>query len=126
MPRVAIALGSNLGDRHAHLTWAIAQLRSHLHHLVASSFIDTVPLGVPDPQPNYLNGAVIGQGVLIGAGATTGGTLDLATLIKPVLTQGTIRVIGSSTFEDFKHLEKDRKDKAMAQYEYEKHHREEH
>jgi putative FmdB family regulatory protein len=25
-----------------------------------------------------------------------------------------------------KHLEKDRKDKAMAQYEYEKHHREEH
>jgi ATP-dependent Clp protease ATP-binding subunit ClpA len=44
----------------------------------------------------------------VGAGATTGGTLDLATLIKPVLTQGTLRVIGSSTFEDFKHLEKDR------------------
>ena len=44
----------------------------------------------------------------VGAGATTGGTLDLATLIKPVLTQGRLRVIGSSTFEDFKHLEKDR------------------
>ena len=44
----------------------------------------------------------------VGAGATTGGTLDLATLIKPVLTSGTLRVIGSSTFEDFKHLEKDR------------------
>jgi len=44
----------------------------------------------------------------VGAGATTGGTLDLATLIKPALTQGTLRVIGSSTFEDFKHLEKDR------------------
>jgi ATP-dependent Clp protease ATP-binding subunit ClpA len=44
----------------------------------------------------------------VGAGATTGGTLDLATLIKPALTQGTLRVIGSSTFEDFKHLERDR------------------
>jgi ATP-dependent Clp protease ATP-binding subunit ClpA len=44
----------------------------------------------------------------VGAGATTGGTLDLATLIKPALTQGSLRVIGSSTFEDFKHLEKDR------------------
>jgi ATP-dependent Clp protease ATP-binding subunit ClpA len=44
----------------------------------------------------------------VGAGATTGGTLDLATLIKPALTQGVLRVIGSSTFEDFKHLEKDR------------------
>jgi ATP-dependent Clp protease ATP-binding subunit ClpA len=44
----------------------------------------------------------------VGAGATTGGTLDLATLIKPILTEGTLRVIGSSTFEDFKHLEKDR------------------
>jgi len=44
----------------------------------------------------------------VGAGATTGGTLDLATLIKPALTQGTLRVIGSSTFEDFKHLERHR------------------
>jgi ATP-dependent Clp protease ATP-binding subunit ClpA len=44
----------------------------------------------------------------VGAGATTGGTLDLATLIKPILSEGALRVIGSSTFEDFKHLEKDR------------------
>ncbi len=44
----------------------------------------------------------------IGAGATTGGTLDLATMIKPVLTAGQIRVVGSTTFEEFKHIERDR------------------
>ena len=44
----------------------------------------------------------------IGAGATTGGTMDLATLIKPVLTAGEIRMVGSTTFEEFKHIEKDR------------------
>jgi ATP-dependent Clp protease ATP-binding subunit ClpA len=44
----------------------------------------------------------------VGAGATTGGTMDLATLIKPVLTAGELRVIGSTTFEEYKHIEKDR------------------
>ena len=44
----------------------------------------------------------------VGAGATTGGTMDLATLIKPMLTAGDLRVIGSTTFDEFKHLEKDR------------------
>jgi len=44
----------------------------------------------------------------IGAGATTGGTMDLATLIKPVLTAGELRIVGSTTFEEFKHIEKDR------------------
>ena len=44
----------------------------------------------------------------VGAGATTGGTMDLATLIKPVLASGELRVIGSTTFEEFKHIEKDR------------------
>ncbi len=44
----------------------------------------------------------------VGAGATTGGTLDLATLIKPVLTAGDLRIVGSTTFEEFKHIEKDR------------------
>jgi ATP-dependent Clp protease ATP-binding subunit ClpA len=44
----------------------------------------------------------------VGAGATTGGTMDLATLIKPVLTSGELRVVGSTTFEEFKHIEKDR------------------
>jgi len=44
----------------------------------------------------------------VGAGATTGGTMDLATLIKPILSAGDLRVIGSTTFEEFKHIEKDR------------------
>ena len=44
----------------------------------------------------------------VGAGATTGGTMDLATLIKPVLSAGELRIIGSTTFEEFKHIEKDR------------------
>ena len=44
----------------------------------------------------------------VGAGAVTGGTMDLATLIKPMLTAGDLRVIGSTTFEEFKHIEKDR------------------
>jgi ATP-dependent Clp protease ATP-binding subunit ClpA len=44
----------------------------------------------------------------VGAGATTGGTMDLATLIKPILTGGDLRIIGSTTFDEFKHIEKDR------------------
>src|SRR6476620_2970255 len=44
----------------------------------------------------------------VGAGATTGGTMDLATLIKPMLTAGELRVLGSTTFDEFKHIEKDR------------------
>jgi len=34
--------------------------------------------------------------------------MDLATLIKPVLTAGELRVVGSTTFEEFKQIEKDR------------------
>ena len=45
---------------------------------------------------------------MVGAGATTGGTMDLANLIKPILTEGEIRLMGSTTFEEFKHIEKDR------------------
>ena len=44
----------------------------------------------------------------VGAGAVTGGTMDLATLMKPLLTSGELRIIGSTTFEEFKHIEKDR------------------
>src|SRR5204863_7594334 len=46
--------------------------------------------------------------VSVGAGAVTGGVMDLATLLKPLLTAGDLRVIGSTTFEEFKHIEKDR------------------
>jgi ATP-dependent Clp protease ATP-binding subunit ClpA len=45
---------------------------------------------------------------IVGAGATTGGTMDLATLLKPVLTGGGLRVVGSTTFDEYKQIEKDR------------------
>jgi len=34
--------------------------------------------------------------------------MDLATMLKPLLTAGDLRVIGSTTFEEFKHIERDR------------------
>jgi len=58
---VAIALGSNLGDRAAHLRSATAELRNILHDLRASSIHETDPVDVPDEQPPYLNGAVVGE-----------------------------------------------------------------
>jgi 2-amino-4-hydroxy-6-hydroxymethyldihydropteridine diphosphokinase len=58
---VAIAVGSNLGDRRAHVEWAFDRLREHLGDFQASSIIETEPADVPDPQPRYLNAAVTGQ-----------------------------------------------------------------
>jgi ATP-dependent Clp protease ATP-binding subunit ClpA len=45
---------------------------------------------------------------MVGAGATTGGTMDLANLVKPILTEGKVRLIGSTTFDEYKHIERDR------------------
>jgi 2-amino-4-hydroxy-6-hydroxymethyldihydropteridine diphosphokinase len=59
MVRVAIALGSNLGDRLAHLSRAVVSLQSHLAGLTVSSFIETLPVGVGE-QPPFLNGALAG------------------------------------------------------------------
>jgi 2-amino-4-hydroxy-6-hydroxymethyldihydropteridine diphosphokinase len=58
---VAVAVGSNLGDRRSHLYWAVEQLGRILRNIRASSFIETEPVDVPDPQPPYLNGAVVGE-----------------------------------------------------------------
>jgi ATP-dependent Clp protease ATP-binding subunit ClpA len=44
----------------------------------------------------------------VGAGAVSGGSMDLATMLKPILTAGDLRVIGSTTFEEYKQVEKDR------------------
>jgi 2-amino-4-hydroxy-6-hydroxymethyldihydropteridine diphosphokinase len=57
--RVAIALGSNVGDRHATLTSAIEALRPWVRNLRASSFYDTPYVGA-DVQPPVLNGAAVG------------------------------------------------------------------
>jgi ATP-dependent Clp protease ATP-binding subunit ClpA len=46
---------------------------------------------------------------IVGAGATSGGSLDAANILKPVLGSGEIRCIGSTTYEEYKNLfEKDR------------------
>ncbi len=46
---------------------------------------------------------------IVGAGATSSGSMDASNILKPVLTSGEIRCIGSSTYEEFKnHFEKDR------------------
>ncbi len=45
---------------------------------------------------------------LIGAGATTGGTLDASNLLKPALNSGELKCMGSTTYQEYKLLEKDR------------------
>ncbi|MCX7655616.1 MAG: ATP-dependent Clp protease ATP-binding subunit ClpA [Treponemataceae bacterium] len=46
---------------------------------------------------------------LVGAGASSGNTLDASNLLKPVLSSGKLRCIGSTTFEEYtKYFEKDR------------------
>ncbi len=46
---------------------------------------------------------------VIGAGATSGGAMDASNLLKPALSNGTIRCIGSTTYKEFRnHFEKDR------------------
>jgi len=62
--RVAIALGSNLGDRRAHLQFAIDRLRAILTDVRVSSIHETAPEGVDGPQPDYLNAVVAGVATL--------------------------------------------------------------
>jgi len=60
--RVAVALGSNLGDRHATLTAAVKRLSLLLDNIRVSSFIETSPEGAGlESQPPYLNAAVVGE-----------------------------------------------------------------
>ncbi len=67
MPRVAIALGSNLGDRRQHLETAIDLLMPHLRQALVSTFLDTAAEGVSDEQPRYLNAVVVGEAQLLPA-----------------------------------------------------------
>jgi len=46
---------------------------------------------------------------VVGAGATSGGSMDASNLLKPALQAGILRCIGSTTYEEYKnHIEKDR------------------
>ncbi len=66
MTQVAVALGSNLGDRERTLRDAIDALSSVLDNIRTSTFHETEPVGV-GPQPRFLNGAVTGETALSAA-----------------------------------------------------------
>jgi 2-amino-4-hydroxy-6-hydroxymethyldihydropteridine diphosphokinase len=58
---LAVALGSNLGDRHAHLDYAVTRLQSFLSPFNVSRYLETEPFGVTGDQPRYLNAAAVGE-----------------------------------------------------------------
>ena len=64
MVRCAVALGSNLGHRRAHLDFAAAQLQPLLHGLRVSRYHETIPVGAAEPQPLFLNAAAVGDTAL--------------------------------------------------------------
>ena len=57
--RAAVALGSNVGDRESHLTFAVSRLRPMLSDVVVSRFIETLPEHAVD-EPLFLNAALVG------------------------------------------------------------------
>lgn len=63
---VAIALGSNVGNRAAHLDWAVSRLREFVDGLLVSEYIETAPEGVPaePPQHDFINAVVTGHTAL--------------------------------------------------------------
>jgi 2-amino-4-hydroxy-6-hydroxymethyldihydropteridine diphosphokinase len=73
---VAVGLGSNLGDRRAHLAFARDRLATLLTSLHFSSIYETAPLDVPDDQPWFLNAAAVGETTL-GVRALLSALLDI-------------------------------------------------
>jgi 2-amino-4-hydroxy-6-hydroxymethyldihydropteridine diphosphokinase len=61
---VAVAIGSNLGDRVAHLDHAVSRLQTFVRQLKVSRYYETAPVGVSGPQPVYLNAAAVGDTLL--------------------------------------------------------------
>jgi 2-amino-4-hydroxy-6-hydroxymethyldihydropteridine diphosphokinase len=64
--RVAVALGSNCGDRRAHLDYAVSTLRTLLTNLTVSRYYETIPVGVSGPQALFLNAAAVGDTTMSG------------------------------------------------------------
>ena len=59
LAHVAIALGSNVGDRERMLREGVVALQQHLQDLRVSTFHVTDPVGVGE-QPKFLNAAAVG------------------------------------------------------------------
>ena len=64
MTPVAIALGSNIGDRDATLRAAIDALGPFVSNLRASSFHQTEPVDMPGSPAPFLNAAAVGETAL--------------------------------------------------------------
>ena len=60
----AIALGSNQGDRQAHLDHAVTRLQQLLRGLTVSQYRDTAPVQMRGPQRLVLNAAAVGDTAL--------------------------------------------------------------
>lgn len=57
---VAVGLGSNLGDRVAHLRLGLSTIRNHVEDPSVSSVYETAPVGLEN-QPAFLNACCVGQ-----------------------------------------------------------------
>ena len=67
MTTVAIAIGSNIGDRRAHIEYAHSSLKLLLANTRFAALFETEPVGVPDVQPPFLNGGAVGETALSAA-----------------------------------------------------------
>ncbi|HEY0874022.1 MAG TPA: 2-amino-4-hydroxy-6-hydroxymethyldihydropteridine diphosphokinase [Vicinamibacterales bacterium] len=62
MKRVAVAIGSNLGNRDSAIAFATTQLSALLDNLTVSDVVETWPLGEgTEDQPLYLNAVAVGD-----------------------------------------------------------------
>ena len=59
-----MSLGSNVGDRRAHLDFAVARLAGFLDDLRVSTYRETAPVDVSGEQPDFLNAAATGTTAL--------------------------------------------------------------
>jgi len=62
--KVAVALGSNLGDRERYLSDALDALKPDINNLRVSPFYDTAPVDMPGNPPLVLNAAAVGETAL--------------------------------------------------------------
>jgi len=75
------------GDFEQRLKGVVAELKKRKHAIM---FIDEIH-------------------TIVGAGATSSGSMDASNILKPFLSTGELRCIGSTTYEEYKnHFEKDR------------------
>lgn len=62
MKRVAVAIGSNLGNRDSAIAFATTHLAALLDNLTVSDVVETWPLGEgTEDQPLYLNAVAVGE-----------------------------------------------------------------